>query len=168
VRELGEQRMAEAGQRRLLGEVLRARRAQRAQRREARRESRRQSQRQSQRRWRAVRARKATQLASAPTPAAEDVAVELARLLERVADRVAGAGTEAERDALHAVADATRVLSPGAAEALVDWDGAEAARLRAFSVLHGVVLHVLGPEDSAWLLDQIRRPGESDAGERVA
>ena len=46
--------------------------------------------------------------------------------------------------------------SPGdqarAAAALVDWDGTEVARLRAFGDLHGVVLRVCDPYAQAYLL----------------
>jgi hypothetical protein len=96
---------------------------------------------------------------------AEDVSAELTDLLGRLADRIVEHGTVSERVALHSVADASRWTAPGAAAALVDWDCAEVLRLRAFGVLHGVVMGVLGPEDQAWLLDQLRgvaRPGQGD------
>jgi hypothetical protein len=172
VRALGEERMAEARQRRLVGEARRSRRAQRAQRRDERRDerlNRRRGERQETgRRWRGVRPGTRTQLTTVPLPAAEDVARELAHLLGQVADRVAESGTESEKEAAHALSDAARLHAPGAADALVDWEGAEAARLRAFGVLHGVVLHVLGAEDCAWLLDRLRPPGDSPAAGRVA
>ena len=38
---------------------------------------------------------------------------------------------------------------PGAAEALVDWGGSEIARLRAFGIVHGVVVRDLGSRDRA-------------------
>jgi hypothetical protein len=168
VRALGELRMAEAQHRRLLDEARRPRRVERRQQRQERRDQRRDQRRETGGWWRGVRARKRVLLSTVPVSPAEDVAVELARLLEGVADRVSESGTESEREALQAVSDATRVGAPGAAEALVDWEGTEAARLRAFGILHGVVLHVLGPEDCAWLLDRLRRLGDPQAGHRVA
>ena len=47
------------------------------------------------------------------------------------------------------MADAVRRVSPGAASALVDWDGAEIARLRAFGIVHGIVVRDLGPGERA-------------------
>ena len=86
----------------------------------------------------------------------EDVTAELDRLLGQVAARIAEHGTAAERDALHVVAFATRWVAPGAAAALVDWWGSETARLRAYGVLHGVVLRALGREEHSWLVDRLR------------
>jgi hypothetical protein len=50
----------------------------------------------------------------------------------------------------------------------VDRDGSEPARLRAFGILHGVVLSLLGPEDRAWLLDRLRGGSAHDQDDRVA
>lgn len=81
--------------------------------------------------------------------------VDLARVLDEVAQRVVDHGTRSEARILHAMAGAARRARPGAAAALVDWQGAEVARLRAFGVVHGVVLH-LGPDAAADLLDRVR------------
>ena len=89
-------------------------------------------------------------------------------LLAGVAERIAEHGTATERPALQAVHDAARWSAPGAAAALVDWDGPETARLRAFGVLHGVALGVLGPEDRAWLLDRLRGGSAQEQADRVA
>ena len=89
-------------------------------------------------------------------PPWEVVAEELARHLERIAERIVEEGTGAERSALHALADAARWTAPGAAAALVDWEGTETIRLRGFGVLHGVVLGVLGDEDRWRLLERLR------------
>ena len=94
-----------------------------------------------------------------PTAAPEDVTAELDRLLGQVARRIAEEGTAVERDALHAVAGATRWVAPGAAAALVDWWGTETARLRAYGVLHGVVLRALDREDHSRLVHRIRGGG---------
>ena len=85
-----------------------------------------------------------------------DVIDELSRLLGELAERIAEEGTQAERPALQAVAYATRSLSPGAAAALVDWWGSETARLRAYGLLHGVVLRALDRDDQSWLVDRLR------------
>ena len=70
---------------------------------------------------------------------------DLEHLLAGVMQRVVEHGTRAEASTLHAMADAVRRVSPGAASALVDWDGAEIARLRAFGIVHGIVVRDLGP-----------------------
>ena len=103
-----------------------------------------------------------------PSPVAEDVSVVLARLLEQVAQRVAERGTESERFALLAVADVTRWLAPGAASALVDWEGSEVARLRAYGVLHGVVLRALDRDDHSWLVDRLLGTSAAELDGRVA
>ena len=64
--------------------------------------------------------------------------------------------------------DTARWSAPGAAAALVDWEGSETARLRAFGVLHGVVLGVLGPEDRAWLLERLRGGTAHELRDRIA
>ena len=74
-----------------------------------------------------------------------DAAHEVAIMLEHVAARIAEHGTVSEAPVLTAMAALAERLSPGAAAALVDWGGAEVARLRAFGVVHGVVLAVLDP-----------------------
>ena len=101
-------------------------------------------------------------------PSPDDDSALLARLLEQVAQRVAERGTESEHLALHAVADVTRWLAPGAASALVDWEGAEPARLRAYGVLHGVVLRALDRDDHSWLVDRLRGTSAAELGGRVA
>ena len=95
-------------------------------------------------------------LAAVAPPPPEVVAEELGRLLERMAEQVVEHGTATERVALQTLADGTRWTAPGAAEALVDWEGTETARLRAFGILHGVVLSLLGDEDRWWLLERLR------------
>ena len=107
-------------------------------------------------------------LTAAPAPRPEDVTRALGVLLNAIAERIAEHGTATERPALQAMHDTARWSAPGAAAALVDWDGPETARLRAFGVLHGVVLGVLGPEDRAWLLDRLRGGNAHDIGDRVA
>jgi hypothetical protein len=50
---------------------------------------------------------------------------------------------------LEALAAAARTLCPGAAAALVDWEGPEIARLRAFGIVHGALLRDLVSVSSA-------------------
>lgn len=82
-------------------------------------------------------------------------AVALDDVLGRVAERIVESGTPVEERVLLAMAAAIRHVYPGTAAALVDRDGAEVARLRAFGVAHGVVVTVLGPRDRARLLGRI-------------
>jgi hypothetical protein len=105
--------------------------------------------------------------AKVAAPPAQVIA-ELERILGEVAARIAEHGTESERSSLREVADASRWTAPGAAAALVDWEGSETARLRAFGVLHGVVVSVLGPDDQAWLLARLSGTGAGELGRRVA
>lgn len=82
-----------------------------------------------------------------------DAAARLELLLGDLADRVVELGTRDEAPALEALARAAGEASPGSAAALVDWDGSEIARLRAFGIVHGVVLRDLSPVQQAALLD---------------
>jgi hypothetical protein len=107
-------------------------------------------------------------LAAAPAARPESVTRALTVLLDGVAERIAECGTESERFALHAMADVTRRLAPGAAGALVDWEGTEVVRLRAYGVLHGVVLRGLDGDDHVWLLDRLRGTRATEQDEWVA
>lgn len=86
--------------------------------------------------------------------------VELSTTLDRVADDIAERGTATELWVLDALAAAARDLCPGAAAALADWEGSEVARLRAFGIVHGVLLRDRSLADRAQLL---RRLGGSSA-----
>ena len=88
--------------------------------------------------------------AAPSVPPVDDLELILAGLAERVVEH----GTRAEMRALHAVAAAARDQSPGAAQALLDWQGAEVARLRAFGILAGAVLR-LNPGDRQQLADDL-------------
>lgn len=68
---------------------------------------------------------------------------ELNTILNLAAERIVEYGTVAERPMLHQVAAAAVPFMPGAAAALDDWDGPEVARLRAFGMVHGVLLRAL-------------------------
>jgi hypothetical protein len=103
-----------------------------------------------------------------PATPPEDVTTELDSLLGQLAERLADEGTRAERPALQAVAYVTRRLAPGAAAALVDWWGTETARLRAYGLLHGVVLRDLDPVDKSWLLDRLEGAPACEPACRVA
>lgn len=81
--------------------------------------------------------------------------MELESVLGRIAERIVENGTLAEARVLQAMSAATQEVCPGAAAALVDWNGSEIARLRAFGVVHGVVLRVLARRDQSGLLDQV-------------
>ena len=81
-----------------------------------------------------------------------DTATELDGALREVAVRLVEKGTRSEVPVLEAIAAVASGASPGAAAALVDWDGTEVARLRAFGDLHGVVLRRSDPCAQAYLL----------------
>lgn len=79
----------------------------------------------------------------------------LEALLDLTAERVVESGTRTESSTLCAMSAATWHLCPGAAAALVDWDGSEAARLRAFGIVHGVILRDLPRRERARLLARL-------------
>lgn len=84
--------------------------------------------------------------------------MDLNELLNGTADRVVAGGTYAEAWTLEVIASAAATLSPGAAAALVDWDGSEVARLRAFGIVHGVLLRELPAHARAELAKQLMAP----------
>lgn len=65
---------------------------------------------------------------------------DLEQILESTAHRIAAHGTQSEATMLETLACTGRTLCPGAAEALVDWNGSEITRLRAFGIVHGALL----------------------------
>lgn len=77
--------------------------------------------------------------------------MELMEILDRTADRIVSEGTHAESWTLHVMEAAARDLCPGAAAALIDWDGSEIARLRAFGIVHGTLLRELPATTQAQL-----------------
>ena len=81
--------------------------------------------------------------------------VELMETLDHTADRIVADGTPSRSRTLQAMADATQDVCPGAAAALVDWNGAEIARLRAFGIVHGVVLRDLSANAQHHLARQL-------------
>jgi hypothetical protein len=86
--------------------------------------------------------------------------MELERILARLAEGIVEHGTRTEAGALEALSDAARDACPGAAAALVDWQGTEIARMRAFGIVHGVVLDLLDPGDHAWIADRMLGRGD--------
>lgn len=81
--------------------------------------------------------------------------MELNELLNRTANHIVADGTQFESLALEAMASAARDLNPGAAAALVDWNGSEIARLRAFGIVHGVLLRELPAAAQTQLLTHL-------------
>ena len=81
--------------------------------------------------------------------------MELTEVLDRTADRIVANGTWEEAWTLHAMEAAARDLCPGAAAALIDWGGAEIARLRAFGIVHGVLLRELSTTTQTELARQL-------------
>lgn len=74
--------------------------------------------------------------------------------LERTADEIARHGTHSELTVLEELAIAAGRMCPGAAAALVDWNGPEVTRLRAFGVVHGALVREIASRqvrDVAWL-----------------
>jgi hypothetical protein len=76
-------------------------------------------------------------------------------ILDRTAHRIVAEGTPSRSRTLQAMSAATVEVCPGAAAALVDWDGSEIARLRAFGIVHGVVLRHLSTDTQQHLLKQL-------------
>ena len=81
--------------------------------------------------------------------------MELMEILDRTAHRIVANGTPTEARTLQAMAAATQDVCSGAAAALVDWKGSEIARLRAFGIVHGVVLRDLPAHMQQLLLIQL-------------
>ncbi|WP_461165169.1 hypothetical protein [Arthrobacter sp. R4-81] len=81
--------------------------------------------------------------------------MELNEILNRTADRIVADGTHSESRILHAMASAAGILNPGASEALIDWNGSEVARLRAFGILHGVLLRDLAANEQMYLTAEL-------------
>jgi hypothetical protein len=79
----------------------------------------------------------------------------LESILDRTAQQVAESGTAEVGMILRLLSETTRHLAPGAAAALVDRDGSEVARQRAFGIVHGVVLRELDADGRTRLLDQL-------------
>lgn len=61
--------------------------------------------------------------------------MELKFMTDRLAEVILVAGTAAVKEELTALAARVKHVQPGAAAALVDWEGTEAARARAFAVI---------------------------------
>lgn len=81
---------------------------------------------------------------------------ELNTLLGLAAERVAAEGTQAERRTVELMAAAARPMAAGAAAALNDWNGPEVARLRAFGIVHGVLVRELAAPARSELLAQLK------------
>ena len=94
--------------------------------------------------------------------------VDVAQVLDEAAHRVAELGTGSERRLLEAMAEVAAESAPGAAAALVDPEGTEASRLRAFGVVHTHVLEALGQREHAWLLDLLDGRDSLESPGRVA
>jgi len=65
----------------------------------------------------------------------KDTIMELKFMTDRLAEVILVAGTTAVKEELTALAARVKHVQPGAAAALVDWEGTEAARERAFAVI---------------------------------
>ncbi len=76
--------------------------------------------------------------------------------LSRAAQRIDIDGTLGSRPLLEALSGALWEVRPGVAAALVDRNGTEIARQRAFGMAHGLVVEALDPIDQRSLLAQIR------------
>lgn len=81
--------------------------------------------------------------------------MDLNELLSRTADHIVSDETQSESQTLQTMASAARYLNHGAAAALVDWNGSEIARLRAFGIVHGVLLRELSNDAQAQLLTHL-------------
>lgn len=95
----------------------------------------------------------------APTPPEGS---RLESILDQTAEHIVESGTRTESAALRAMSAATHRLSPAAAAALVDWGGPEIARLRAFGIVHGVVLRELDIRGRHRLLKQLTESADCE------
>lgn len=77
-------------------------------------------------------------------------------MLSLAAERVVAEGTQAERGTLEGMAAAARPFAAGAAAALNDWNGPEVTRLRAFGIVHGVLVRELTVDAQTELLAQLQ------------
>lgn len=64
---------------------------------------------------------------------------------DRIAHQIAEHGTATESHALETLASHAAATHPGAASALVDWNGSEVSRLRAYSTVVAVLQRELSP-----------------------
>ena len=94
--------------------------------------------------------------------------MELTDLLTSTAYRIDAEGTRTQSRILGILAAAVRRIAPGAAAALVDWEGSEIARQRAFGIVHGIVLHELDERDRDMVLFRLDSLAASRALARVA
>lgn len=115
--------------------------------------------------WHGPDAGARTLVPAAPVRSTSD---RLAHVLEEAAHRVAEQGTSTERRLLEAMSEVAAQSAPGAAAALVDPDGTETSRLRAFGLVHSHLLNVLGTREHAWLLDLLDGAGGLEGPGRVA
>ncbi len=93
---------------------------------------------------------------STPRPLLE---VELRAILDRTAEQIVEHGTRSARSTLEAMSEAVRHVNPGAAAALIDGEGSEVARLRAFGLVHGLVVDELDTCAQWSLLNRINGSG---------
>lgn len=81
---------------------------------------------------------------------------ELNTFFNLTADRIVAEGTQSEHLTLQLMAASARAYAPGAAAALEDWDGPEVVRLRAFGIVHGLLVRELDAPAQAQLLAQLK------------
>jgi hypothetical protein len=111
---------------------------------------------------------KAPRLVAAEQTPIASASAEVAGLLEDAAYRIAEEGTATERRLLEAMAQVASESAPGASAALVDAEGSEASRLRAYGVVHSHLLDELGAREHAWLLELVQDDGSVELPGRVA
>jgi hypothetical protein len=87
---------------------------------------------------------------------ADQPAIELHAVLDVVARQIYERGTHSAEASLTVISSAVSGTMPGTAAALIDWEGAEVLRLRAFGVAHGVAIRTLDPNAQRVLLARIR------------
>ncbi len=98
------------------------------------------------------RPRPAVRAASWPPEPARAALDPLEMELDRLGGALSAHGTITECHALEVMASVLRASNPGTASALVDWSGAEVARLRAFGAAHGMLLARLDDDGRADLV----------------
>jgi hypothetical protein len=85
----------------------------------------------------------------------QEIDMNLETRMNEMAHQVAEQGTESARDHLEAIAARIAGRAPGAAAALIDWDGAEIMRARAFGRAARVVVNDLEEWERHALVDEL-------------
>lgn len=85
----------------------------------------------------------------------QETDMNLETRMNEMAHQVVEQGTESAREHLETIAAFITGRAPGAAAALIDWDGAEIVRARAFGRAAGVIINDLEVWEQNALVDEL-------------